>query len=256
MDSILKKEEKGAWKSAWAIFLDEFLGSLKTKKILVIIISYLFLMFIGIKIGSLFEVFAWAMVGSRQAFSIQLPYYVSVALLPLFSIIISYDVISEEISQGSIKFMAYRTDRYSIIMGKVLSSFAIASLMILIAYITALFYIHSKIGLWFFLQYFISWIYLSIYAFCFICLTTAISIIMKSPSSSIIWAMLISILFLVMLNFDYAGLFSPFYFSDKALDLLVEGIFLEAFFGFIVLLLHTILYFSISYAIIKKMDLL
>lgn len=241
---------------ALTIFLDEFFESLKTKKALIIIISYLFLMFIGIKIGSLFEVFAWAMAGSRQSFSVQLPYYVSVALLPLFSIIISYDVLSEELSQGSIKFMAYRTDRYSIIMGKVLSSFAIVSLMILIAYIAALFYVHSKIGLWFFLQYLISWLYLSIYAFCFICMTTMVSMVAKIPSSSIIWSILASVLFLVMLNFDRVKFFSPFYFSDKALDLLVNGYFLNVFFGFIVLMLHTILYFSISYAILKKMDLL
>ncbi|PIN85974.1 hypothetical protein COV19_07190 [Candidatus Woesearchaeota archaeon CG10_big_fil_rev_8_21_14_0_10_44_13] len=242
-------------KGVWTIFLDEFIESLKTRKALAIIISYLFLMFIGIKVGSVFEIFAWALAGSRQSFSILLPYYISVGLLPLFSIIISYNLISEEISGGSIKFMAYRTDRLSILGGKILSSFVLSAMMIFIAYATALFYVHSKNGLWFFIPYLVSWIYLSIYAFCFICLTVAVSMVARTPSASIIWSLLVSILFLVAMNFNYISFFSPFYFSTKALDYLIKGISLNMILGLNVLLLHTLLYFLISFAVLKKSDL-
>lgn len=244
-----------ASKSIWLIFIDEFIESLKTKKALVIILSYLFMMFIGIKIGSMFEVFAWAIAGSRQSFSILLPYYISVGLLPLFSIIISYNVLSEEISQGSIKFMAYRTDRLSILIGKILSSFALSTLMIFVAYATALFYIYSKVGLWFIVPYLISWAYLSIYSFCFICLTTVLSMITRTPSSSITWSLLISVIFLVLLNFDFVKYMSPFYFSNDALDYITKGILINLVLGCLVILLHAFLYFCISYAVMQKSDL-
>lgn len=242
-------------KRVWLIFIDEFLESLKTRKALVIIVSYLFLMFIGIKIGSMFEVFAWAIAGSRQSFSILLPYYISVGLLPLFSIIISYNVLSEEMSEGSIKFMAYRVDRFSILLGKVLSSFALSCLMILVAYITSLIYIYLKIGLWFYLPYSISWIYLTAYSFCFICLTTLLSMVTKTPSSSITSSIFVSIVFIVMLNFSYLKYASPFYFSGGALEYINKGILINGLLGLLILMLHTWLYFLASYALIKRTDL-
>lgn len=242
-------------KNIWIVFLDEFIQSLKTKKALIIVVSYLFLMFIGIKVGSLFEIFAWAMGSQKQSFSILLPYYISVGLLPIFSIIISYNVLSEEISRGSIKFIAYRTNRFSIILGKVLSSFALSILMIFVAYVVALIYIYSKIGMWFFLQYSISWFYLTIYSFCFICLTTLISMISKSSSASITWSVLASVIFLIFLNFNYIKFISPFYFSNNALDYIVDGILLKMLTGFFVILLHIVTYFALSYVLLEKSDL-
>ena len=112
-------------RNVWIVFWDAFTESVKTKRALILIISYMFMIFVGMKIGSMLEIFSWALAGSRQSFSVVLPMYITIIVLPLFAIIISYNIISEEISQGSIKFMACRIDRFSIIAGNVLSSFVL-----------------------------------------------------------------------------------------------------------------------------------
>ncbi|MFO8016350.1 MAG: ABC transporter permease subunit [Candidatus Woesearchaeota archaeon] len=237
------------------IFWDSFTESVKTKRALLLIVSYLLLMYLGIKAGSLLEVFSWALAGSRQSFSLLLPFYVSVIILPLFSIIVGYNMISDEISSGSIKFMAYRTDRFSIIAGKLLSSGFLVTLIVLIAYMASLVFIHSRTGLWFFLPYAISWIYLSIYAFSFTCLAIAVSSIARSPSSSILWSVLVCAVFLLIFNISYAKVISPFYFSNNALDFLIDGVFIDMLLGAIVLCLHSLIYSMIGYISIRKADL-
>lgn len=246
---------KTSLKGTWAIFTDGFFDLVRTKRAIVIIVAYLSLMLIGMKIGSLFEALSWAFIGSRKSFSIMLPFYVSVVLLPLFSIVIGYNAVSEETSSGSIKFLAYRTNRFSILLGKILSAFLLSVFMILIAYIIALFYVHSKVGLWFSLHYLISWLYLSVYSLCFVCLAIAISTLSKTPSMSMVWSLLASILFLVMLNYNYLKFASPFYFSDKALDYVINGLYLDMLLGFCVLLLHSLVYFALSYAVFQRSDL-
>lgn len=242
-------------KDAKIIFLDELVQSIRTKRALILIVSYLFLMFAGIKVGSLFEALSWAFASSRQSFSIVLPFYISAIILPLFAVVISYNSISEETSQGSIKFMACRTDRFSIMAGKALSSLVLSSSIILIAYVMALFYIRLKVGLWFFLPYAISWAYMSLYALCFICLAMLVSTISKTTSSSLVWAVMAVVAFLVMLSFDYIKFISPFYFANNALDFIIKGMPLEMLLGVFALALHSVVYFTISLAALKKADL-
>ncbi len=104
------------------IFLDELVQSFRTKKAILTVLSYIFMMFIGLRVGSYFEVLMFAFIQLKKSFSIMLPYYVSIILLPLFCIMIAYNVLGGEMSKGSVRYMAYRARRFSILAGKTLAS--------------------------------------------------------------------------------------------------------------------------------------
>jgi len=235
------------------IFADEIVQSLKTKKALLTVISYLILMFIGLKIGSYFEIFVWLYAEMRKSFSVLLPYYVSVIIIPLFCIITGYNVVSSEISTGSIRFIAYRARRFSILLGKLLSTAVIAVVMILLAYAIATYYLYQKTGLFYYTQSLIAWAYLSIYAVCFICLINLVSMLAKKVA--IVWNLFVCIFFVFLLNYDYIKYLSPFYYSNNALAYIIDGDLSKMLLGMLILALFGLIFFSASWLLIEKSDL-
>ncbi len=242
-----------AIKEVGVVFLDECMQALKSRKAIVLIAAYILFMAIGIKIGSFLELFTLIFTQGRIPFSISLPYYISVFMLPLFAIFITHDAISDDISTRSIRFVASKIGRPAIIFGKFFSAALLTTVMVFLTYIGIAFYVYSKLGEFFFYEAFISWFYLSLYAICLLSIVLLVSSATKSPASTTRLALLVNVVLVGFLYTGYTKWISPFNYFKAGLDFLNNGAVLWV--GVLVLLLFTLISLVLTLKIFKRCDL-
>jgi len=216
----------GILKEVCIITSDEILQSLKSKKAILMIVAYLLLMYLGLKLGSFLEILSIFFTESRRAFSLYLPYYISMFLLPMFSVFISYDAISEEKHSKSIKYLVGRANRASVIVGKYMGAIALSTTIIFVAYVMATIYLYFKLKEVMIYSSFISWFYMSLYAACIISICVLVSTMTKNPNSSLNFSIVALVLSLIVLNPLWPAWLtsiSPLYYAKDALGFLSNG---------------------------------
>lgn len=182
-------------------------------------------------------------------------FFVSLIGTPILLFIINYDKISQEIYDGTIRYLLFRASRFKIFFAKFLSSFLECSLITLFAVFIGVLWgslrfdsvdfsesMSYGLRFWMISQFFLS---------VFVALSLLASSIFKKPFTSLIVCFLIFIAMPILAYFfPYISPFETEYF---------KGLFFhnsyQLFFSLAVYTLYTAIFLSIGYSIFKRKDL-
>jgi len=201
-----------------AILYNELRGSIKEKKVFLIIILVLALAFL-VQLSSDLQIilFLFFKPKSVENFTIVIAYYSLVILLPVFAILLSYDLISEETEKKTIRLIATKVSRQGIFVAKLLYPIIITSIITIIILVLTSIYAYFKLEQSIFTQILIAIIFLSSYALTFISLSFFSSTITNKENSSLLLSIILLIAFLVINNIDNISYLSPFYYTARGL---------------------------------------
>lgn len=185
------------------LYGDEVKQAFKSKKIIVLLAVYLAVLFAGIKLGNLFEPFGSYLALPELPLAFYAVVLLSLILLPILIIVVSYDSIAGELATGSMKYLAYRTSRQTIFLAKYAALLTIISVPTLLFLVGGIFSADP-----------IPWItvlsyalYLLVYAAAFLSLAFLFSVLFKKPQRTL-YISLLALIILVILRFT-----SPYYLS-------------------------------------------
>lgn len=213
------------------IFLDDLKEALRDKKILVILFFYIALMAFGIKKSSILAGQFYLILSSfifqshlNLPYEILLFYFVSIAVLPILSLLISYDCIAGEIGRKTMRNLATKARRDAIVTGKFLSVFTITIATNLIVFIGAAIYVYTKVGVFYFDQSLSLFGYLAFYSFYFVSLAVLASAITSNSTKSLFLG---TFFFIIPFFFVYAKkllVLSPYYYYKNGFYLLSQNL--------------------------------
>ena len=112
-------------------------------------------------------------------------YFMSILLLPIFSLLLSYDCISKEVHKETIRNLVIAAKRNSIVLGKFLGIVIINIAVNFLIYLIAVFYIYQRTKQNLLAEGFLLWIFLSIYALYFVALAVMASALTSNPQKSL-----------------------------------------------------------------------
>lgn len=163
---------------------------LSTRLIFLIIISaiYIGLIFIGLKVSPWLDMLSFLMPSSfRQPLPYQtlFPLYIGIFLIPIITILFSYDSISSIYEKKSLKLLAYRIKRYKILLSRILSVFIVLFLLNAFVYIFSTIYFIKKNGIDYSKIFLMFFLLMMIYSLLFLFIGIMISILSKKNSKSL-----------------------------------------------------------------------
>lgn len=230
------------------IFLDELKQAFRDKKVLAIIFTYVVLLWLGIKYASIFKIIAQLFYFSSVLdTSIILPFYVSAFLIPLLALLLAYDSISAERQENSIRFLASRIDRSSILLGKFLAAAILLISINFISYFALALNEFFSSNQWLMKDFMLAFSFLSVYSLCFLSIGFLASTITKKPSTSLWVALTINSTLTLLLITNLLEFINPLHYIGKFLK--------GTYTGFYILGSYTIIIYIITNIILKRMDL-
>ncbi|MBW2968372.1 ABC transporter permease [Candidatus Woesearchaeota archaeon] len=177
----------GSMKTA-LIALDSIKNELKDKKTVAIIFAYLVILALGIKFGTMLGTLAKLMfLKTTLPVEVVVTYYTSIIWVPLLAVLLSFDSISWETSTKSISYLAIRTSRASIIIGKYISTAIMISVINLLIYLAAVIYFNLNSGESMLGPAMAAWAYVSFYSLAFVSIGFLCSTISKKHQTAL-WA--------------------------------------------------------------------
>ncbi len=135
---------------------------------------------------------------------------------PILIVIIKYDIFAQDIYDGSIRFLLFRTTRFKIFISKLISSIIEISIITFIAFISIIVWAKIQINGFDILKSIYSgtnlWVISQVFLTIFISLCCLTSIIVKKPFSSLLVACIIILGFLILpIWFDWVSPFNVYY---------------------------------------------
>ena len=231
------------------IALDELKYAFKNKKALFILFVYIVMMCVGIKYGNLIGIAAKLLfINTKIDAAVLIPFYVSAVFIPLFTLLISYDSISGELYKNSIRYLAVRTSRLSIILGKYLAYFILTIGINLIMYFIVVVYNYNKTGNFSAVSALLVWFYLIFYSLCFLSIGFLSSTAAKKPQTSLWIGVIILVSMLWLYIKDYFVSLIPY----QYINYIIKGNILV---GIIALCVFAVILFGISILILTRRDL-
>lgn len=182
-------------------------------------------------------------------------FFVSLIGTPLLLFILNYDKVSQEIYDGTIRYLLFRASRFQIFFAKFVSGLLECSLITFVAMVLGVLWgsmrfesVHFAASIVFGLRY---WLIAQFFLTIFIALTLMASSIFKKPFTSLIVAFT-SYIALAILPF-FVGYISPY---DK---LYFEGLFMPTsgslFFSIGIYMVFTAIFLTFGYQLFKRKDL-
>jgi len=140
--------------------------------------------------------------------------------LSLFILLISYDCVNGEKQVGTLRIlMTYPLKRQSFILKKILGVFIFVAFTFTIPYllslVTLIFIYADMLTTGFFLSAFFYWFFVLLFVFFFTLLGVFISTCSTSPNRSLVYSLLVWILFSIVLPISWDYIFSPSLYKDK-----------------------------------------
>ena len=228
---------------------DELKQSVKDKKVMVLIFTYLVLIGTAIKYGAVFRLIAGLFFFTTEVdIAVIIPYYVSVFLIPFLALLLTYDAISGELHGNSIRYIASRVDRFSILLGKYAAAAIIMIALNFASYFILALNNYDSTSRWLMMDYMTAFAYLSFYSLCFLSIGFFGSSVTKKPSTSLWIGMTIISTGLLMLIKNVIVKAVPFYYvANFLLGNMTKGI--------IVFSAIAAAGFIGSYLVFRRMDL-
>jgi len=208
-----------------------FLESLRSWRLITIILIYAGFIMVTLNMGSLTGFILRLILNKDNLipYTLVLPYYACVIIIPIISILLTYDSISGLRTKKNIRIVFTRIKRDALLFGKLMTSTYIIAFLILSTFIPIVFYTFSKLNRWIWLEACFAMLYLILLGFAFISITVFISSITRRSGSSLRLAFIV--LALLILASAFGCDFSPFAFMSSGLragligsDQLLKGI--------------------------------
>ncbi len=239
-----------------SILADEIVQSFKDKRIIAVIIIYLIILSWGMKKAAGFSAL-WGIwltggfgIDKQIPFPIIFFYFASIGLLPIFSLLLSYDVISGE--RKVIRNLVYRAKRMEIFFAKFLAIFIINIIANLVMYIAAIDIISSQQRESYLGEGMMLYAFLACFALYFTSLSTLSSTITKTTKKSLFLGALLVFIPLVMLLNEKLKIISPFHYYKYGIKLFTEQF---TIWPFALLIISAAVFLGIAYIIFKRQDL-
>jgi ABC-type transport system involved in multi-copper enzyme maturation permease subunit len=199
-----------------------------TKKSIIIICVYTLFFILSAKLGSVLEMLSFLMPDIRIDFPYQLvlAFFSGMILMPLFSLLLSYDSVSSDYSNKSLMLVGYRTPRGIILLSKLLSGLILLAIINLIVYAFFGIYLSIRYGYDAISSFSILMVLLFIYSFLFYSIGFFSSVAFKSPTKSFWNGILINtVIFILPLayNMPLTKYFSPYFFSFSSVRVFSLG---------------------------------
>ncbi|MBC8495786.1 ABC transporter permease subunit [archaeon] len=252
------------------IFSHEFKQAFKSWKVLLIIILYIALLFGCLfmfdfaedKINDMREQQSYGRAGDVDLYrdverefgslGFIIPLLVSLVLIPFAVLFMTFYAVSSERNFNSIRYLASRVNRFSIIFGKLLSYIVVMLISVLIFYALGSLYVHFKMGdTIVFQQFLYSFVFLTIYSMALISLIIFISSLVKKPFSSLGWGLIGFVIMYVLMFIWELKWISIFYYIREPL----AGFSSTAAINMLAFLIFTIVFLGLTYWKIGRTDL-
>ncbi len=189
-------------------------------------------------------------------------YLIVLSIGPFMIMITSYDIVSNEIETGSVRYIISKVQRSSFILGKFFYLFSVFATISFVIALLSLVYQYSAGNAFQFEKTILFLISSSLYLGCFISIFIFISTLSTNNKISLV----ISAVFLVILisfylrgDESYLEYITPYFYGVKNLELMkslsVGSGYLTAFESLFSMLLYTLVFLSMSLIAIKRRDL-
>ncbi|MBD3309842.1 ABC transporter permease subunit [Candidatus Woesearchaeota archaeon] len=248
-------------KEVGIVLWSELKQASRDRKILIIIAIYVILLGIGMKqsvtlsqtfSASLFRVFLFSR--TPIPYELLLFYFVSIAALPLFSLMLSYDSISGGISNMTIRNLAVRVKRSSIITGKFLAQVLTNASVNLTLYLMAALYMFWETRHLMLSQTLQLWIYLTVFMIYFTSLGLLMSNITTKPHRSLYIGVALIIGLIFVSSYESVAWMSPYNYYINGFHILA-GNTAKVAESIISMLGFSALFFGASFFIFRRRDL-
>tara|TARA_Y100000310_G_scaffold181770_1_gene181806 strand:+ start:1330 stop:2091 length:762 start_codon:yes stop_codon:yes gene_type:complete len=250
------QKEGMCFKSLKEVFLDDLVQSFKDKRIIAVTVIYLIFLSWGMKkavlLTGIWNIWLTDILGFGQElpFPIIFFYFASIVLLPIFSLLLSYDIISGE--SRTMRNLVYRIPRESIFFGKFLAIFLINIFANLIVYIIAIDFISHTQRANIIQQGFLLYGFLVIFALYFTSLVLLASTLTNNSKKSLFMGACFIIIPLLFMLSNTLKIISPFNYYKYGLRFFTESISYTPFF---ILIISSIVFIFIAYFVFKRKDL-
>lgn len=196
---------------------NEFKNLLATKKVLFVIFVYVVIFILGIKIASIIELFSFFVPKIRQGipFQVLLPFYSGIIIIPILSLLTIYDTVSREFENKSLKYIAYRVPRNTILFGKLIAPFLLITATNFLLYLVSATMMYRDSGINYFSDMALLFVISAVYCIMFLGIGLLVSVIFKNSQKSLWNGLLImlSIFILDLFRFKLFDYISPFKFA-------------------------------------------
>jgi ABC-type transport system involved in multi-copper enzyme maturation permease subunit len=250
----------GLMRKTLLISMNEFKGLLLTKKVIVIASLYAITFILGMKLAKILDLAAYLLKSLKQPlpYSVLVPFYIGIVLIPFISLLSIYDSISHEFENKSIKYLAYRVPRLSIVIGKLFSPLLLITAINVVLYGSSIFYIKSLTGSFNFENMLGLFLFTTIYSLFFISIGLFFSISSNNPQRSLLNSLIVIIaLFIVPKLPKISGIlkyFSPMEFAKSSINVAKEFTLSGSLIIFL-FLIYSIIIIFIAAKIFQKKDL-
>ncbi|MDP7457103.1 MAG: ABC transporter permease subunit [Candidatus Woesearchaeota archaeon] len=238
------------------ILVDDIKESFKDKRILAVIVIYLIILSWGMKkaiaFSGVWNFWLTEMVGlgKQLPFSVIFFYFASIALLPILSLLLSYDIISGE--RRTLRNIIYRCPRISLFFGKFIAIFLINVVINLIIYIIAIDYLSNQSSKSFLSEGLLLYIFLVCFALYFTSLVTMASTLTKSPRKSLFLGALFIFIPLLFLFSNTIKILSPFHYYKYGMLFFSESVSPAPF---VLLIISSAIFLGLAYYVFRRQDL-
>jgi len=164
-----------------------FLESLRSWRIVSIILIYVSFIIIILNLGSITGFILQLILNKNNLipYTLVLPYYGCVILIPIISILLTYDSISGLRTKKNIRIIFTRIKRDALLIGKLIMPIGVVSFLVLATFIPIVFYTYSKLGIWIWAEAGLASLFLILLGLVFISIGVFISSIAHKSGSSL-----------------------------------------------------------------------
>jgi len=180
------------------------------------------------------------------------PFAVSLIVIPLVVLFLSFNVISSERYYNSIRYLVSKVSRFSVLLGKFLSHVFIMLFAILIFNIIGAVYIYFKLGEpLIFVNLFYSWLFLTLYSMALISFITFLSTFTRRSFTSIGLGIFGLIIMHYLLSSDWLKWFSIFHYLKDS----IKGFSERVVINFAMMVVFTVVFVFLGHVKLKRTDL-
>lgn len=206
------------------IYKHYFISSLKKNKILIIFIAYFILLLLFSLLSGKVEdlmknrfpntTFLNELERTFGDIRIVIPFSISMILIPLLTLINTFNVLVNDIKNGTLRYLVQRAKRYEIYLARLLSeiSYTIIAVFLSMLFIIIFLSIKGDLAIGYFSYALLPLIILFFYSAAFISLFLMINTFSKSQYSSLFYCFLALFLLILFASINYLKYLSVFYY--------------------------------------------
>lgn len=228
---------------------EEIRRDVRDRKMLALLFIYLVLLAIGLKYGYMLGVYArLAFIEGSYPVEIMVVYYLSAAIVPLFSLLLVFDSVSGEVSSRSAAYLVMRAGRGVVVLAKYFAAALMISAVSLVAFLVGMVYFNFRSGNMMLVEGLSAWAYLMVYSLAFLGLGVLCSTLSRKQNTSLWSSFSVVALLLLMSVRDLLAFLSPFDYVGR----LFEG---EAVLGVLSLFSFALVCIMISLLVFRRKDI-